>query len=62
MSKYSDELTYGFTSQAAPPVRETRIGVCAAYCGSCEDLTRDVLSGCAQLQSRKFAQSGGCQL
>jgi nitrogenase molybdenum-iron protein alpha chain len=62
MSKYSEELTYGFTGQVTPPVRETRIGVCAAYCGECGQLIADVQSGCAQLQSRKFAQSGGCQL
>ncbi|MDR0858487.1 MAG: nitrogenase [Oscillospiraceae bacterium] len=62
MSRYSQELTYGLTDQIAPPVRETRIGVCAAYCGECGDLIRDVQSGCAQLQGRKFAQSGGCQL
>lgn len=62
MSKYSDELSYGFTGQVAPPVRETRIGVCSAYCGACDELIADVQSGCAQLQGRKFAQSGGCQL
>ncbi|MDR3310848.1 MAG: nitrogenase [Oscillospiraceae bacterium] len=62
MSKYSEELTYSFTGQVAPPVRETRIGVCAAYCGECSELISDVQSGCAQLQERKFAQSGGCQL
>ncbi|MDR0905460.1 MAG: nitrogenase [Oscillospiraceae bacterium] len=62
MSKYSDELTYNFTKGIAPPVRETRIGVCSAYCGTCGDLNEDVKSGCAQVQSRKFAQSGGCQL
>ncbi|MDR1204156.1 MAG: nitrogenase [Peptococcaceae bacterium] len=62
MSKYSDGLTYGFTESTAPPVRETRIGVCSAYCGSCGDLIDDLVSGCAQLQARKFAQSGGCQL
>jgi nitrogenase molybdenum-iron protein alpha chain len=43
-------------------VRETRIGVCAAYCGDCGTLIDDVKVGCAQLQGRKFAQSGGCQL
>ncbi|MDR0813062.1 MAG: nitrogenase [Oscillospiraceae bacterium] len=62
MSKYSEELSYGFAGQVAPPVRETRIGVCSAYCGECGQLVADVQSGCAQLQSRKFAQSGGCQL
>ncbi|MDR1538286.1 MAG: nitrogenase [Clostridiales bacterium] len=62
MSKYSDELTYGFAKAAAPPVRETRIGVCAAFCGTCGKLNENVKSGCAQLQSRKFSQSGGCQL
>ncbi|MDR1438439.1 MAG: nitrogenase [Clostridiales bacterium] len=60
--KYAEELTYGFARQLAPPVRETRIGVCSAYCGECASLVRDIQSGCAQLQSRKFAQSGGCQL
>ncbi|MDR1263664.1 MAG: nitrogenase [Oscillospiraceae bacterium] len=62
MSKYSDELSYGFTSTLAPPVRETRIGVCSAFCGSCSQLRGDVKSGCAQMQRRKFDQSGGCQL
>ncbi len=61
-TKYAQELTYGFTPQFAPPVRETRIGVCSAYCGECSRLIEDVQSGCAQLQTRKFAQSGGCQL
>ncbi|GHU90435.1 oxidoreductase nitrogenase component 1 [Clostridia bacterium] len=62
MSKYSDTLTYGFVGQNAPPVRETRIGVCSAYCGGCAELVGDVKAGCAQLQDRKFSQSGGCQL
>ncbi|SHH98358.1 nitrogenase molybdenum-iron protein alpha chain [Sporobacter termitidis DSM 10068] len=62
MAKYIDELTYDFARTVTPPVRETRIGVCSAYCGGCGQLTRDVKAGCAQLQSRKFAQSGGCQL
>jgi nitrogenase molybdenum-iron protein alpha chain len=62
MSNYSDTLTYNFVNQAAPPVRETRIGVCSAYCGGCGDLIGDVKAGCAQLQDRKFSQSGGCQL
>ncbi|MDR2530445.1 MAG: nitrogenase, partial [Oscillospiraceae bacterium] len=62
MSKYSNTLSYGFDKQTAPPVRETRIGVCSAYCGECHQLVEDVQSGCAQLQDRKFAQSGGCQL
>ncbi|GHU71984.1 oxidoreductase nitrogenase component 1 [Clostridia bacterium] len=62
MSKYSEELTYGFTKTAAPPVRETRIGVCSAYCGTCGSLKCDVQAGCAQLQRRKFDQSAGCQL
>ncbi|MDR1062156.1 MAG: nitrogenase [Clostridiales bacterium] len=61
-TKYAQELSYGFTRQVAPPVRETRIGVCSAYCGECSKLVEDIQSGCAQLQSRKFAQSGGCQL
>jgi nitrogenase molybdenum-iron protein alpha chain len=61
-TKYALELEYGFTGQTAPPVRETRIGVCSAYCGECAQLIDDVRSGCAQLKSRKFAQSGGCQL
>ncbi|MDR1328517.1 MAG: nitrogenase [Oscillospiraceae bacterium] len=61
-TKFTQELTYGFTRQVAPPVRETRIGVCSAYCGECSQLIEDIQSGCAQLQSRKFAQSGGCQL
>jgi nitrogenase molybdenum-iron protein alpha chain len=61
-TRYAQELTYGFTRQVAPPVRETRIGVCSAYCGECSKLVEDIQSGCAQLQSRKFAQSGGCQL
>ncbi len=62
MSKYSDELKYGFSATRVPPVRETRIGVCSAYCGSCGALRQDVQAGCAQLQRRKFDQSGGCQL
>lgn len=62
MSKYSDELKYGFAQTRVPPVRETRIGVCSAFCGNCGRLKQDVQAGCAQLQRRKFDQSGGCQL
>jgi len=62
MSKYTDTLEYNFLGSVAPPVRETRIGVCSAFCGSCAELNEGISTGCAQLQGRKFAQSGGCQL
>ncbi|GHU80894.1 oxidoreductase nitrogenase component 1 [Clostridia bacterium] len=62
MSKYTDSLSYEFIKSVAPPIRETRIGVCSAFCGTCGDLNADVKAGCAQLQGRKFSQSGGCQL
>ncbi len=62
MSNYSDTLTYDFLKADAPPTREERIGACIAFCGSCGQLKEGIRSGCAQLQSRKFSQSGGCQL
>lgn len=62
MSKYSDSLTYGYLQATAPPTREERIGACWAYCGNCAGLREGLSTGCAQLQNRKFSQSGGCQL
>lgn len=62
MSNYSDTLTYDFLKVDAPPTREERIGACFAFCGSCGQLKDGLKSGCAQLQNRKFSQSGGCQL
>ncbi|MDR0937179.1 MAG: nitrogenase component 1 [Oscillospiraceae bacterium] len=62
MSKYSSELTYGQAAVFNPPPRETRIPSCAVYCGTCGQLSEDVTAGCANVQSRKFSQSGGCQL
>lgn len=61
-SNYVDSLTYNFINTAAPPTREERIGACHAFCGSCRQLKDGLQSGCAQLQNRKFYQSGGCQL
>lgn len=62
MSKYPDTLSYNFLVSEAPPTREERIGSCSAFCGSCRHLKDGIQSGCAQLQDRKFSQSGGCQL
>lgn len=61
-SNYVDSLTYHFLNATAPPTREERIGACHAFCGSCRQLKDGLLTGCAQLQNRKFSQSGGCQL
>lgn len=61
-SNYVESLTYQFLNAAAPPTREERIGACHAFCGSCRQLKDGLQSGCAQLQDRKFSQSGGCQL
>ncbi len=61
-SNYVESLTYNFLNTAAPPTREERIGACHAFCGSCRQLKDGLQSGCAQLQNRKFSQSGGCQL
>ncbi len=61
-SNYVESLTYNFLTAAAPPTREERIGACHAFCGSCRHLKDGLQSGCAQLQNRKFSQSGGCQL
>jgi len=62
MTNFADTLSYNFLSTDAPPTREERIGACAAFCGSCSQLQDGIKSGCAQLQNRKFSQSGGCQL
>ncbi len=62
MSKYPDTLSYHYLISDAPPTREERIGSCSAFCGSCRQLKDGIQSGCAQLQDRKFSQSGGCQL
>ncbi len=61
-SNYVNSLNYNFLSAASPPTREERIGACHAFCGSCRQLIDGLQSGCAQLQNRKFSQSGGCQL
>ncbi len=62
MGSYADSLSYHYLGADAPPTREERIGACHAFCGSCGQLSGDIKSGCAQLQNRKFSQSGGCQL
>jgi nitrogenase molybdenum-iron protein alpha chain len=62
MGNYADSLTYNYLGADAPPTREERIGACHAFCGSCGQLSGGIKSGCAQLQNRKFSQSGGCQL
>lgn len=61
-SEYVESLNYNFLKVTSPPTREERIGACHAYCGSCSQLAGDLKAGCAQLNERKFAQSGGCQL
>ena len=61
-SSYVNSLTYNYLTSDAPPTREERIGVCHAFCGSCGELKDGLKSGCAQLQNRRFSQSGGCQL
>lgn len=61
-SSYVESLSYGFLNATAPPTREERIGACHAFCGTCKQLKDGLISGCAQLQERKFSQSGGCQL
>jgi nitrogenase molybdenum-iron protein alpha chain len=61
-SSYVESLSYHFLNAAAPPTREERIGACHAFCGSCRQLKDGLQTGCAQLQIRKFSQSGGCQL
>lgn len=62
MGSYADSLSYDYLGADAPPTREERIGACHAFCGSCGQLAGEIKSGCAQLQNRKFSQSGGCQL
>lgn len=62
MANYAESLSYHFVSAQAPPTREERIGSCSAFCGSCRQLQEGMKTGCAQLQNRKFSQSGGCQL
>ena len=62
MGIYADSLTYNYLGADAPPTRDERIGACHAFCGSCSELAGGMKSGCAQLQNRKFSQSGGCQL
>lgn len=62
MANLTENLTYHYLSADAAPTREERIGACSAFCGSCSQLQKGFQSGCAQLQNRKFSQSGGCQL
>lgn len=62
MANLTENLTYDYLSSDAPPTREERIGSCSAFCGSCSNLIHGIKTGCANLQNRKFTQSGGCQL
>ena len=62
MANLTKNLTYDYLSSDAPPTREERIGSCNAFCGSCHGLIHGIKTGCANLQNRKFSQSGGCQL
>lgn len=61
-SSFVESLTYHYLNAVVPPTREERIGACHAFCGTCRQLKDGLLSGCANLQERKFSQSSGCQL
>lgn len=60
--KLTDGLTYDYLSAESAPTREDRIETCFAFGGNGQELKQGLGSGCAKHNSRKFAQSGGCQL